>query len=197
MEGRKVHHQLPGRAPLGRIIHDQQGSFLGEHCIQIRLQQMFCKQRAADRIGRNTLDAGAHLAALLKIWTVQHNLLDHFQSFKCGADDQSHFTDASCEVLKPRTVPFVQTPEREDESLLVLREFDRCYTREALHTERAAFGNDVRGVVGGNRKLEGERHNASVHHELRIIGVYNTSIVLSRLVRAALAMTFVGCSVDI
>lgn len=143
MERGEVQHQLPGGVPLVRVIHNQQRSLLRKHRVQIRLLQMLYEQHAADRIGRHLFDTGAYLTALLEVGTVIDHLLDHLKHFLRGTDHQSLHADAASEVAAPRTVPAIQTSEREDESLLALIEVDQTYRCDALHAERARFRHDV------------------------------------------------------
>ena len=171
MERGEVHHQLPGGAPLWRVIHNQQRPLLREHRVQIRLLQMLREQHAADRIGRHLLDASANLAALLEVGIFADRLLDHLKRFRRGADHQSLRADAASEVAAPGGVPAVQTSEREDESLLALSEADQTYGRDALHAARAALLHDVQRIVLHDRELAGKRHDARGDGGLGVLGV--------------------------
>ena len=171
MERGEVHHQLPGGAPLWRVIHNQQRPLLRKHRVQIRLLQMLREQHAADRIGRHLLDASANLAALLEVGIFADRLLDHLKRFRRGADHQSLRADAASEVAAPGGVPAVQTSEREDESLLALSEADQTYGRDALHAARAAILYDVQRIVLNDRELEGKRHDARGDGGLGVLGV--------------------------
>lgn len=180
MERGEVHHQLPGGAPLRRVIHNQQRPLLRKHRVQIRLLQMLREQHAADRVGRHLLDAGTNLAALLEVGIFNDHLLDHLKRLLRGADHQSLRADAAGEVVAPGGVPVVQTSEREDEALLALSEADRTYGRDALHAASAAVLHNVQRIVLDDRELEGERHDARGDGGLGVLGVENASVVLSR-----------------
>ena len=147
MERWEEQHQLPGGAPLGRVIHDQQRPFLRKHRVQVRLLQILREQRAADRLRRHFLDAGTNLAALAEIGTVLHHCFHHLQGLLRRADHHSRLADAASEVSGPGAVPVVQIPEREDKPLLVLIESDRAYACGALHAARAALRNDVHRII--------------------------------------------------